>query len=511
MKGIIRVCLYSRHSCPKQTMMRQKRLLYITLILLGFLNISTIDAQTYLNQAHREKSRDRSLEGSLHILNLCEEKSDQVNTIYKSAFLNFEEDSTCSFSDLANDSGFVALCDSNNIIHTGGPMLGNASPEGIDVWVRTLYPTKVEVKVASTTYGPVYSSVESDLTAVVKVTGLEAHKKYLYQVWVNDTLINKDKQTLFVTLPENASAKSSIAFGSCFHRWGLGNQRLIDQIKKQEPLAMLINGDIAAQDRRSNIAMHRADYLLRDFQTAWNDLAANIPVYTTWDDHDYFDNDLWGTPEGFTVKDKEAVSGIFRTSWNNPPYGSGEDGKGVYFRTRIGPADVIMLDNRYFREKGNFLGDEQMTWLKEQLLDCQGPFIILSCGSMFGDYVSKKDSWGSFDPEGREEIFSLIEENKIGGVLLISGDRHGARGFKMPRPSGHTFYEFEMGSLGGRVGPPPINAAWDTQLFGVSGEYTFGVFSFDTTLPDPEVTFKAIHERGTVFYEITLTKSQLFF
>ena len=168
-----------------------------------------------------------------------------------------------------------------------------------------------------------------------------------------------------------------------------------------------------------------------------------------------------------------------------------------------------MLDNRYFREKGNFLGDEQMAWLKEQLLDCKGPFIILSSGSMFNDYVSKKDSWGSIDPEAREEIFSLIEENNIGGVLLISGDRHGARGFKIPRPSGFTFYEFEMGSLGGRVGPPPINAEWDTQLFGVSGEYTFGEFSFDTNLPDPEVTFKAIHERGTVFYKITLKKSQL--
>jgi len=265
-------------------MMRQKTQLCLTILLLGFLTVSSSYAQTYLNSAHRGKSRDRSLEGSLGILNLCEEKSDLINQIYTSAFKNFETDINYSFSDLVNDEDFMALCKSNNIIHTGGPMLGNVSSAGIDVWVRTLYPTKVEVKVDGKTYGPVYSSAESDLTAVVKVTGLEAHKKYLYQVLVDGTLINADKKAQFVTLPAEVPAKTSIAFGSCFHRWGLGNQRLIDQIKKQEPLALLANGDIAAQDRRNNIAMHRADYLLRDFQTAWSDLAAHIPVYATWDD-----------------------------------------------------------------------------------------------------------------------------------------------------------------------------------------------------------------------------------
>ena len=151
-----------------------------------------------------------------------------------------------------------------------------------------------------------------------------------------------------------------------------------------------------------------------------------------------------------------------------------------------------------------------MNWLEEQLLDCTGPFIILSNGTMFSDYVSNgKDSWGRFDPEGREQLFRIIEENTIGGVLLISGDRHGARGFKIPRPSGFHFYEFGAASLGGRVGRPPIRADWDTQLYGVSGEYAFGEFSFNTQLPEPEVTFRLIHESGTVFYEKTLTKSQL--
>ena len=49
-----------------------------------------------------------------------------------------------------------------------------------------------------------------------------------------------------------------------------------------------------------------------------------------------------------------------------------------------------------------------------------------------GKVSGGKDSWGKFDPAGREEILSLIEQHKIPGLLLISGDRHGTRGSRIP-------------------------------------------------------------------------------
>ena len=151
-----------------------------------------------------------------------------------------------------------------------------------------------------------------------------------------------------------------------------------------------------------------------------------------------------------------------------------------------------------------------MQWLEEQLLDCQGPFVILSCGTMWSDYVSNgKDSWGKYDPKGRDEIFSLIEKHRIPGVLLTSGDRHGARVFRIPRPSGHHFYEFEPASLGGRSGPPAVISDCDAQLFGTAGTYAFGEFSFDATLSDPQVVFRLVQETGEVLYELKLTRSQL--
>ncbi len=491
----------------------------IIFIFLWSVFIPSLTSQTLIRQIHAHKARSfldtNVLEGNLLHLNLCGERPEYIQELYTSGFNTLHADSNATFTDLSKNLNFLQLSRENGITHSGGPMLGNISSSGASVWIRTLQPASVEVRInvegTVKTYGPARSSENTDMHAVVKITGLSPETTYPYNVFIDGKPINVDVQPYITTAPpEHLPSRARIAFGTCYHRWGLCNQDLSDQITSRKPLALLLGGDIAAQDRRNHIGLHRADYLLRDFHPAWKNMVSSIPVYATWDDHDYFDNDLYNIPEGYTLEDKEAVSDIFRTSWNNPPYGSGEDGKGVYFRTRIGPADVIMLDNRYFREKGNFLGDRQMEWLKEQLLDCEGPFIILSNGTMWSDYVSNgKDSWGRYDPEGREEIFQLIEDNNIGGVLLISGDRHGARGFKIPRPSGFNFYEFEVGSLGGRVGPPPISAEWDTQLYGISGEYAFGEFEFDTTLHDPEVTFRLTDKRGRLFYELTLTRSQL--
>ncbi len=465
----------------------------------------------------KQGTKKGDLASNLSVLNLFEQQPESTIQMYRLAYGVLSEKRDASFQLLAENDDFQQLCQKHGITHLGGPMLGCVTSGGASVWIRTLKPAKVEVKViidgSEKTYGPVKSSLESDLTAVVAVKDLQPNTRYFYRVLVNGKPIRMPETAAIKTAPEaTTTGKVRIAFGSCFHRWGLGNKAQAELICSRNPDAMLLLGDIAVQDRNNHLGLHRADYLMRDLFPAWQNLVANVPVYATWDDHDYFDNDKAGIPKGYTEKDKSEVWDVFRQAWNNPSYGFGDKRRGVFLRTRIGPCDILMVDNRYFREhkKGSFLGDGQMKWLKEQLLDCKGPFIIMSCGSMWSDYVSNgKDSWGKCDPLGREQIFNLIEKNRIGGVLLISGDRHGARGFRIPRPSEFEFYEFEAGSLGGRKGPPVTRPEWSTQLYGIASKYAFGEFSIDATLPDPQVTFRLIEDDGTVIHELILKRSQL--
>ncbi len=457
------------------------------------------------------------LESNLSVLNLFETRPEPVQRFYAAAYGVLAADPGATFADLAADPGVQRLCSELGLTHLGGPMLGAVTEEGVRVWLRTLRPAAVEVRVTDhgqeRAFGPVHSSAATDLTAVVSVTGLEPATRYPYRVLVDGAPIALPADAAIVTAPVPAeTGKVRIAFGSCFHRWGIGNAAQAELIRARDPVAMLLLGDIAAQDRNNHLGLHRADYLMRDLQAPWQALVAALPVFAAWDDHDYFDNDLAGIPEGFTEEDRQGVRQVFQQAWNNPACGFGDARGGIFLRTRLGPCDVILLDTRYFREnvEGSFLGEEQMQWLEAQLLDCTGPFIILSSGTMWSDYVTNgKDSWGRWDPEGRERLFSFIEKNRIGGVLLISGDRHGARGFRIPRPSGFSFYEFEPASLGGRKGPTVTDPEWTTQLFGFAETYAFGEFTIDATLDDPEVTFRLIRDDAAELYTLTLKRSQL--
>ncbi len=463
-----------------------------------------------LRDAHRGTP-----EIDMNLLNSYGWQAEPVRAFFAEARALFEKNPQGRF---AGNDALRAAADRHSITHLGGPMLGHVGEDRAAVWLRTVKPSRVRVEVKGPqgiqTFGPVSSSIEKDLAAVVPLAGLQPATRYDYQVFVDDRRLPLRQKTAFTTLPRPEKRGTfRLAFGGDFHKSGVHNFHLMRQIVQRGNQALVLTGDLAVDDRNHQTGLHRSDYLLRDLSPAWQALAAVVPIYATWDDHDYFDNDLSGIPDGFTPDDVRAVREIWTQNWNNPAYG--EHGEGIYFRTRIGPADLIMLDTRSLRKKQRktsnaYLGDHQMQWLKQELLQCEGPFVVVSSGTMWSDYVSNgKDSWGVFDPAGREELFSFLEENEIPGVLLISSDRHGARGFRIPRPSGYDFHELEIGALGGMTGPGAMAEDASTQLFGRTGIKAFGELEFHTGLADPEVTFRLVDQTGRVLEQISLPQSRL--
>ncbi len=420
---------------------------------------------------------------------------------------------------LAEVAEIRQAAEQQGITRLGGPMLGCLSQDGARFWVRTVKPAQVAVLVQlpgeERRFGPVASTVASDLSAVVPVSGLQPGQRYPYRVLIDGKPIPLPADAAITTAPAASAASGmKIAFGADFHKTGLWKQALLERIRTRGNATLLLLGDSAVDDRDDRVGLHRSDYLLRDLSPGWQQLVASVPVYATWDDHDYFNNDKSGIPPNATAADRAAVRTVWRQSWNNPAYGFEDRDEGIFFRTRIGPCDLIMLDTRFFRsapgETDSFLGPAQMRWLEEQLSACTGPFIILTSGTMWSDYVTDgKDSWGKWDPPGRERILSLIEKRGIGGVLLLSGDRHGARVMRIPRTSGFTFYEFEMGSLGAHEGPAAMGNRPAEQPFGLTGKAAFGEFTFDTAVADPTVTFRAVDDQGNELHKLSLTRSQL--
>lgn len=487
------------------------------------LGLYAVPALAAKKKSGRKEVKGLDLAASIEILNMWGQKPKEINELYTALFNVLEKDKNAGFKDVAKDPTIQAMCQKMGMIHLGGPMLGCITPNSVKVWVRTARPAKVSVELmqesGKQTFGPVVSSLESELAAIVPITGLHPNTVYSYKVLVDGKEIVTTGKQIIKTPPAGNEAETRIAFGTCPHRWGLGNQKQSREIRTFNPHAMLMYGDVAVQDRKDHLGMHHADVALRDFHPAFNNLVCEVPLYANWDDHDYSHNDGYGL-RIFEDKVRRGVRKAFTQSWNNPYYGLGDEGGGIFTHTRIGCCDVIMTDNRYFREfvkkgqkgpKHAFLGPEQMAWLKKTLLACKGPFIIITCGTMWDDVAAKgKDSWGRYDPDGREEVYSWIEENKIPGVLFLSGDRHGARIFRIPRPAGHEFYEFEVASLGGRKSiTPPQRPEWKTSLYGMHRKYAYGQFTFDPTLDDPTVTHRLVGDDGNIMYELTLKRSQL--
>ena len=409
----------------------------------------------------------------------------------------------------------AAVCKEYERYTLGGPMLGNVTATSISVWIHLPESADVQVRVIPVEGGAThtFSSSEAALIHSIRCEGLSPDTTFTYEVTGAKNQILGDGR--FVTAPAKFSEKPfKIAFGTCYHKVGMYRPELMQLIRERDNRAMLILGDSAVDGRRADFGLVSSDYLLRDLSPYWQQMAANVPVSATWDDHDYWGNDISGTTTNSNKPiDVDWLRNSWRNNWNNPQ--RDVDREGIYFSTHIGPVHYIALDTRscrFNKERGqlnSFLGKEQMDWLKEEIEFSEADCILISGGTMWSDYISKgKDSWGTWDMEGREQIFQLIDAKEDSLVALLSGDRHGARGFAIPRPNGRHIYELEVACMGGVPGPGAHGEGREHQLFGYPGRtWAFGEFTFSKVDRSLEVVFRLIGPEGNEMETISLKKS----
>ncbi len=492
-------------------MHRSLNLFLSLLLIIALINVTY--SQNYINPTHKVTLREAhlgTLEVDTRILNSYHAASKNINSFYKKAHAVLSDNEAAAFT----DKKIVQSALEHDIKLLGGAMLGDVTSNSVALWLRPYLAATLQVKVSQGTKEAGLISL-NDITPGksyhLSIDGLEANTRYGYSVYSGSSLIS---QGSFRTMPDKDNGEPfRITFGSCSHKVGLHNPNIIRQIVSRSPQMMVLLGDIAVDDRDNQINLHRADYLLRDLSDPWQTLISQVPIYAAWDDHDYLNNDLAGIPEPFTAEDRTALRKVWQENWNNPAAVA----EGLQFNTRVGPVELIVLDTRSYRnveargERGSYLGEEQMQWLQKVLKESTAPFKVISSGTMWSDYVTKgKDSWGTWDTLAREDLFQFIEKEQIHGVIFISGDRHGARGFKMPRPSGHVFYEFEAATLGGVPGPDAMAPDTTSQLFGYHGSdiIAFGELTFENSGNEKSVTFRLIDELGNIREEHTMDYSE---
>jgi len=417
---------------------------------------------------------------------------------------------------LADSDLYQRLAKDHPIVH--GPMVGDVTHQSAKFWVRTSHAAAVNVHVwkkeprkrKEWTSRP--TREQDDYTAVVKVVGLEPDTDYRYSVLVVNTGDQVDlKGGTFRTAPEPGKpVKFTLAFGG-----GAGfvppNERMWTTILDKKPRLLVMLGDNVYIDQPTSQHQNRYTYYRRQSRPEWRKLVANTPTYSIWDDHDFGKNDCSGGPAIDDPPWKLPVWRIFTQNWVNPAYGGGPEQPGCWYKFSLGDVDFIMLDCRYYRtgggrEDGTMLGPVQKAWLTESLRACQGKFKVL-CSSVPWDFRTKgdsKDTWNGFRNE-REEIFSLIEENRIEGVVLMSADRHRSDAWRIERTGGYDFYEFNSSRLTNQH----VHGTMAAALFSYNAKQSFGLVTFDTTAADPTVTYEVVTIDGETVHTLPLKLSDL--
>ncbi|MEX2170697.1 MAG: alkaline phosphatase D family protein [Pirellulales bacterium] len=250
----------------------------------------------------------------------------------------------------------------------------------------------------------------------------------------------------------------------------------------ERPDLQLIIGDIVYADSTDYNHLWDSHTLERVNNRPFVEAIRSMPTYAVWDDHDYGPNNSDGTEQN-----KAQSLKAFMEVFANPSYGT-DDTPGIFTRFSWGGVDFFLLDGRYHRSpdvapddpQKRMLGDGQFQWLVEQLKSSDAPFKLLVCGSTW--QASRDDGWRVYR-FARERLWQAIVENRISGVVFVSGDVHRSDVILHPPEvlGGYLFPEIISSGLGSHGKHDPMS---------------FAIVDFDMTAAEPTMTARIIDGTG---------------
>jgi len=321
----------------------------------------------------------------------------------------------------------------------------------------------------------------------VLVDGLEPKTRYYYCLWLDGKPAMLPPYPSLTTAPPDAvPGHVRFAFASCVGNHGYDATAGYADLARTNVDLLLMLGDNVYSNTNDPVVQRRFYFEQRD-TAGWRGLAPRLPIYAIWDDHDFGPDNSDGTMRG-----KELCLRTFKEHWANPAYGE-PDNPGVYFKFRRSDVDFFMLDGRYYRDPNKatnlthktMLGEKQLAWLKRELKESRATIKVLASG---GEWQANgtEDSWRSFKRE-RDDLFKFVQDNSIGGVLLISGDRHYTGAYQVEG----RYIEVTTGPIGSA--PATARNAPESFLnFSATKGHFYCIYDLETAVTPPKVTLEVL-------------------
>ena len=325
-----------------------------------------------------------------------------------------------------------------------------------------------------------------------------------------------------------------VAFGSCNN--STQPAPIWDAVVKSDPDVWLWLGDTVYADdprpagntlaERTRVVLDRLPdlYARQRALPAYQRLMSRARIMGTWDDHDYGLNDM-----GADFPGRAEAQQHFFDFYGEPKDSPRRTRPGVYSSITLGPPgkrlQIVMLDTRSFRsplENGQYprdqwvegrpgpyrpsldpsttlLGAEQWAWLERTLQQPAEVRLIVSSIQVLPD-DHRFEKWGNF-PHERLRLLRLIHDQRIGGVIFLSGDRHTADiSMYPPETDGGPFYPIHDITSSGLT---QTGFSREKNRFRVGGENPFGKQNFgwiaiDWDEEDPSIKLEIRDVEGKV-------------
>jgi alkaline phosphatase D len=408
-----------------------------------------------------------------------------------------------------------------------GPMLGYAELTEASVWIQTTAAADVRLRywpegkrAESRTTAALRADEKTDHTALFVIPSLEPGTRYGYEILIGGApatfaaggtsgVLNTQTFWQWRSDPPDFT----VAFGSCYYanepkmdRPGTpygSDPKIFRTIAAMKPDVMLWLGDnvyYREPDFGSVGAMKRRNALARQ-EPALQPLLSSAHHYAIWDDHDFGPNDsIW--VNRFATESLE----IFKRYWANPTYGA-RDIPGAFGQFSWGDVDFFLIDDRFYRTPERLpespdktmLGREQLRWLQHSLYYSRAPFKVVVNGSQVLNSNSVNESFAHYVRE-QKELLDWIVQNRIRGVVFLSGDRHETELLRVTPNAFYTLYDFTSSPLtAGLTNPMPREE--ENNPLRVPGTlvndiHSFGMLTFSGTCNERTLEMQVYDREG---------------
>lgn len=407
-----------------------------------------------------------------------------------------------------------------------GPMLANLEMREATIWVQTDAPAKVRVQYRDSEKREHWSlPIETDPalanTAALKLGEIEPGRQYRYAVEINGKLTQKGGNFKAPDFYHERTPPPDLRIAVGGAHYAIeenyeppyqilgGGYSIFNTILKNEPQYMIWTGDTA--HLRESDWTSQSGYLKR-FSTARSvpelqALLANVPNIATWAQYDYSPKNV-----GKYYAHREFAETAFRAFWPMPTNMPGLPG--IMTRFRSSDVDFIILDVRSHRINSvksdsfpKILGDEQIEWLRQELLASTATFKVVIAGAPILNPAENPANLSAANYE-QNKLLEMLRSERIPGLFFISGGKRNGELTRLVHANSYNIYDLTVGPL------TAIPAESDElNFFRMPGTNTlerqFALIDFEGPENDRQIRIRVMNVEGKEIWSRVVKASQL--